>query len=181
MRSTLRIHNFEKENSNDEGALTDKEGGRISHADGASDNSDMEASDVARKEWVRASPDSPRNWPTWKKWSIILGLNFYCVVIFIASTGFVTDAAEKQYGVGEEVSILGQSLYILGVAVGVCHFEPRKNLSVERNAMLTILYSRCSWLHCQKSTADSPFIRVGSSFLQSSKYPQLSRPTLPGL
>lgn len=35
------------------------------------------------------------------------------------STGFVTDAAMDQYGVSTEVSILGQSMFIAGVAVGV--------------------------------------------------------------
>ena len=62
------------------------------------------------RQWIKTSSDSPRNWPTWRKWSIILGLNFFCTVIFIATTGFVTDQAEEQYGVGEVCVLLKNSI-----------------------------------------------------------------------
>lgn len=78
-----------------------------------------QTADEKRKEWIRTSPDSPRNWPTWRKWWIMSGLMFFTFVVFISSTGFVTDWAEERFGVGLEVSILGQSIYILGVAIGV--------------------------------------------------------------
>lgn len=41
-------------------------------------------------------------------------------MIFVASTGFVTDQVQQQFGVGTEASILGQSMFILGIAIGVC-------------------------------------------------------------
>jgi hypothetical protein len=61
----------------------------------------QEATESKKKEWIKYSPDSPRNWPAWRKWNIILGLNFFCTIIFIASNGFVTKQAEEQYGVSE--------------------------------------------------------------------------------
>ena len=78
-----------------------------------------DAASAKRSEWIRTSPDSPRNWAPWRKWRIIAGLNFYTFIVFIVSTGYVTDDATKQFGVGEEVSILGQSMIILGIAIGV--------------------------------------------------------------
>lgn len=119
MRTTLREDSLDKEDLQDGQAQTDIENGRFSQSDTLNTAIDEKTTVAARREWVQTSPESPRNWPTWKKWSIILGLNFYTVIIFIASTGYVTDEAESQYGVGEEVSILGQSMFILGVAVGV--------------------------------------------------------------
>lgn len=83
----------------------------------------------AKRQWIHTSPYSPRNWPPRRKWNIVLGLNYYTLVIFVASTGFVTDQVQQQFGVGTEVSILGQSIFILGIAVGVCsRTNPRISL-----------------------------------------------------
>lgn len=77
---------------------------RLESAPSSSPNgiqTEREATESKRKEWIKYSPDSPRNWPAWRKWNIILGLNFFCTIIFIAGNGFVTKQAEKQYDVGE--------------------------------------------------------------------------------
>jgi hypothetical protein len=36
---------------------------------------------------------------------------FYTFIVYVTSKGFVTQEAEEQFGVGTEVSILGQSLF----------------------------------------------------------------------
>lgn len=74
--------------------------------------------DAAKREWIKSAPESPRNWPLWRKWWIIGGLVFYTAVVFICETGFVTDNATRQFGVDTEVAILGQSIFILGVGIG---------------------------------------------------------------
>ncbi|KAF8857880.1 MFS general substrate transporter [Acephala macrosclerotiorum] len=51
-----------------------------------------------KKQWVRHSLDSPRNWSTFRKWWVISGLTFYTFIVFIVSTGFVTDQVEDQFG-----------------------------------------------------------------------------------
>lgn len=79
---------------------------------------------AAKKEWIKHDPKSPRNWPTWRKWWIILGLNFYTIIVFICSTGFVTDDAEDHFGVNSEKSVLGQSMFILGIAIGPMLLAP---------------------------------------------------------
>jgi hypothetical protein len=64
-------------------------------------------SEQKKREWIKASPDSPRNWASGRKWSIVLGLNFFSTVIFIAGTGFVTDWAKDEYGISEVCSVEG--------------------------------------------------------------------------
>jgi hypothetical protein len=73
---------------------------------------DLQTQDAqaAKKHWIRTAPESPRNWPLWKKWWIIAGLNFYTIVVFVCNTGFVTDDATDHFGVNEESSVCGQSM-----------------------------------------------------------------------
>ena len=66
--------------------------------------------EAAKRDWIRTAPESPRNWPLWRKWWIIGGLIFYTIVVFICSTGFVTDEAEDRFGVNTELSVMGQSM-----------------------------------------------------------------------
>lgn len=92
--------------------------------------SDLRANDdfAAKREWIKNAPESPRNWPAWRKWWIIGGLQFYTIIIFICSTGFVTDDATSQFGVGTQLSVLGQSMFILGVAIGPMFLAPLSEL-----------------------------------------------------
>ena len=63
-----------------------------------------------KREWIKAAPESPRNWPLWRKWWIIGGLLFYTTIVFICNTGFVTVEAEDQFGVNTESAVMGQSI-----------------------------------------------------------------------
>ena len=65
---------------------------------------------AAKRAWVKAAPECPRNWPLWRKWWIICGLNFYTIIVFVCNTGFVTDDATDNFGVNTESSVLGQSM-----------------------------------------------------------------------
>lgn len=122
-RDLLHAVRQEQELRDDSLEKVDLEDGRIGN--GASNepvrlgDSGKAQTEDGKKEWIRTSPDSPRNWLTWRKWWIMSGLMFFTFIVFIPSTGFVTDWAEERFGVGLEVSILGQSMYILGVAIGV--------------------------------------------------------------
>lgn len=66
--------------------------------------------EAAKRDWIKNAPESPRNWPLWRKWWIIGGLIFYTIIIFICNTGFVTDDAEDNFGVNTELSVMGQSM-----------------------------------------------------------------------
>lgn len=67
----------------------------------------------AKKQWIKTSPYSPRNWSSWRKWWVISGLLFYTFIVFIVSTGLVTDYYKEEFGVSTEVAILGQSMFIV--------------------------------------------------------------------
>ena len=66
--------------------------------------------EAAKREWIKRSPESPRNWPLLLKWWLIAGLNFYTIVTFICNTGFVTDDAENNFGTNKESAVCGQSM-----------------------------------------------------------------------
>jgi MFS family permease len=55
---------------------------------------------------------------------VIAGLIFYTIIVFICSTGFVTVEAEDQFGVNTELSVMGQSIFILGMAIGPMFLAP---------------------------------------------------------
>jgi len=55
---------------------------------------------------------------------IISGLIFYTVIVFICNTGFVTTQAEDQFNVNTELSVMGQSFFILGIAIGPMFLAP---------------------------------------------------------
>lgn len=85
---------------------------------------EIEDTQAAKREWIKSAPESPRNWPLWRKWWVIGGLIFYTIVVFISSTGFVTDDATSQFGVNTELSVMGQSMFILGIAIGPMFLAP---------------------------------------------------------
>ena len=66
--------------------------------------------EAAKRHWIKTAPESPRNWPLWRKLSIVAGLNWYTFIVFICNTGFVTDQAEDHFGVNSESSVMGQSI-----------------------------------------------------------------------
>ena len=55
---------------------------------------------------------------------VIAGLIFYTIIVFICNTGFVTDSAVDQFGVNTELSVMGQSIFILGIAIGPMILAP---------------------------------------------------------
>lgn len=65
-------------------------------------------------------PDNPRNWPSWRKWSIVLILIPIDFNVSWGASGFspaMTKFMEDMH-VSEEVATLGLSLYVLGLALG---------------------------------------------------------------
>lgn len=78
-----------------------------------------DSAEDAKQQWINTSPESPRNWPRWRKWSIIIGLNFYTIIVWVNLFGFLTDPVEDQFGVGTQVATMGISLFTAGVAIGV--------------------------------------------------------------
>lgn len=68
----------------------------------------------------------PVHWPAWKKWTIT---TVYCLLqIFVAltSTSYVSaeTAVQEQFGGSTQVVTLGQSMFIVGTAVGPAFLGP---------------------------------------------------------
>ncbi len=68
----------------------------------------------------------PMNWPTWKRWAIIF---VYCslqMFVTLTSTTYVSAEwlIQAQWGGSTQVVTLGQSLFIVGNAVGPAFMGP---------------------------------------------------------
>lgn len=172
----MRDARQEKEVLDDRPLRSDVEKGTDSQSDDTSEKSYLDAATTAKKQWIGTSSESPRNWPLWRKWWVISGLLFYCTIIFVTAVGYNTDETMMQYGVSEQLSVLGQSMYILGVAIGVsgslqCCSERRQSAAVYTNNTC----SRCSWRHCPKYMVDSRYTLQASSSSPSYRYQLRSR------
>lgn len=71
-------------------------------------------------------PENPRNWPPWRKWSIVAAIIPIDLSVSWGASGY--SPAEmlfgKDFGVSAEVATLGLSLYILGLALGPMTLAP---------------------------------------------------------
>lgn len=68
----------------------------------------------------------PIHWSAWKKWLII---SVYCALqtfITLTTTSFVSAEflVKEQYGVSSQIVALGQSMFIVGTAVGPAFLGP---------------------------------------------------------
>ncbi|MCJ1315064.1 hypothetical protein MMC15_000379 [Xylographa vitiligo] len=85
-------------------------------------------------------PCHPQNWPLKKKIGIALMLGYTTLVSAFTSSIFsaATVAVAEQFGVSDEVGILGLSLYVLGFATGPLAWAP---LSELRGRRLPLVFS----------------------------------------
>ena len=107
-------------NSNDDEEKTDAQG-----EDGA------EGRDSNVVEWDGSNdPENPQNWSRAYKWFLTVTLGMVTFVITFASSIFstATKATAKEFGVSNEVMILGTSLFVLGFAVGPIIWGPMSEL-----------------------------------------------------
>ena len=75
-------------------------------------------------------PENPQNWSRGYKWFLTITLGIVTFVITFASSIFstATKATARQFGVSNEVMILGTSLFVLGFAVGPIIWGPMSEL-----------------------------------------------------
>jgi hypothetical protein len=71
-------------------------------------------------------PANPRNWPAWRKWSIIVAITLIDLMVSWGASGYSPAEAEmgKIFDVGAEVGTSGLSLYALGLALGPMALAP---------------------------------------------------------
>lgn len=70
------------------------------------------------------------NWPKWKKWLITfaLGLMTFCITFASSVFSTATTVTAQQFGVSQEVMVLGTSLFVLGFAFGPIIWGPLSEL-----------------------------------------------------
>ncbi|KAM5378796.1 hypothetical protein ACJZ2D_004269 [Fusarium nematophilum] len=68
----------------------------------------------------------PMAFPQWKKWAITFLLAIASLAVAFASTAYSSgmEDIEQQFGVSTEVTLLGLSLFVLGLAVGPVFWAP---------------------------------------------------------
>lgn len=70
--------------------------------------------------------ENPRNWPTWRKWSIVIAIMLIDLSVSFTASGFspASQKFAKDFGVSGEVATLGLSLCVLGFALGPMTLAP---------------------------------------------------------
>ena len=71
-------------------------------------------------------PENPRNWPLWRKWSIVVVIAFIDLTVSFAASGFSPAATKfaKNFEVSSEVATLGLSMTVWGFALGPMTLAP---------------------------------------------------------
>ncbi|KUJ16879.1 MFS multidrug transporter-like protein [Mollisia scopiformis] len=77
-------------------------------------------------EFAPNDPSDPRNWPAWRKWSIILSITFANFTVIWNASGYTTALTmfEEKWGTSAEVAVLPLTLYVLGLAIGPMLLAP---------------------------------------------------------
>ncbi|KAF2083857.1 vitamin b6 transporter bsu1 [Saccharata proteae CBS 121410] len=86
----------------------------------------LQALDVVRQH----DRHHPVHWPAWKKWSITLVYCLLQVFVTLTSTSYVSaeTAIQESFGGSTQVVTLGQSMFIVGNAVGPAFLGPLSDI-----------------------------------------------------
>ena len=85
-----------------------------------------DGSEVELVTFPPGDPKNPRNWPAWRKWSIIVAITCIDLTVSFVASGFSPASAKfaKDLGVSTEVATLGLSMTVLGFALGPMTLAP---------------------------------------------------------
>ncbi|ODV97726.1 hypothetical protein PACTADRAFT_37810 [Pachysolen tannophilus NRRL Y-2460] len=77
------------------------------------------------------NPHHPYHWPVWQKYGIVVVYCMLQVFVTLTSTTYVGVEwiVEEKFNVGAQVATLGQSMFILGTAVGPAFLGPLSDVS----------------------------------------------------
>ena len=70
--------------------------------------------------------ENPRNWPIWRKWSILVIIGAIDLTVSFAASSFspVSTKFAKEFGVSSEIATLGLSMTVWGFALGPMTLAP---------------------------------------------------------
>ena len=82
--------------------------------------------DIELVTFLPGDPENPRNWPLWRKWSIMVVIACIDLTVSFVASGFSPASAKfaKDFGVTSEVATLGLSMTVLGFAMGPMTLAP---------------------------------------------------------
>lgn len=103
-------------------------------------------------EYVANDPRNPMEWSQFKKWFIIMTVALATLAVAFVSSAYSGATAEiiEEFGISQEVSILGISLFVVGFAVGPLLWAPlselygRQYLFFGTYMMLTVFNAACA-------------------------------------
>ncbi|KAL6722270.1 hypothetical protein ACLMJK_001377 [Lecanora helva] len=77
-------------------------------------------------DFPHGDPENPRNWPAWRKWSIVTIVALLDLTVSFVASGFSPASAKfaKDFGVSTEVGTLGLSMTVLAFALGPLTLAP---------------------------------------------------------
>ncbi|KAK6070705.1 polyamine transporter 3 [Seiridium cupressi] len=108
--------------------VAEKEKGNFS---AASNSSDEDVALAALRRITTAEPGHPTHWPWWKKWAITVAYCLLQTFVTLTSTTYVSAEflIEEQFNVSNtQIVALGQSMFILGTAVGPAFLGPLSDI-----------------------------------------------------
>ena len=82
--------------------------------------------DIELVTFPPGDPENPRNWPIWRKWSIVVAITCIDVTVSFAASGFSPASTKfaKDFGVSSEIATLGLSMTVWGFALGPMTLAP---------------------------------------------------------
>lgn len=92
----------------------------------ASDNASNTKGHENIVTFAPGDPEDPRNWSSFRKWSIVIAITFVDLTVSWGASGFSPAEMKfaKDFGVSSEVATLGLSMYVLGLALGPMTLAP---------------------------------------------------------
>jgi DHA1 family multidrug resistance protein-like MFS transporter len=107
------------------------------HPDPVASQRDVFNTDIV--DWDGSEdPDNPQNWDSKYKWWIIMVLACMTFVVSFGSSVWstATTVTAEEFGVSQEVMILGVTLYVVGFALGPLVFGPLSELYGRRTPLM---------------------------------------------
>lgn len=129
MASTSTEHDVEKKHvtADSPGTSDDQERGIINDPTLPKDTSKTPEEALAILELVKAQDvHHPMHWPAPKRWSIAVIYCFLQLFVTLTSTTYVSAEwmIEEKFGTSAQITTLGQSMFVLGNAVGPAFLGP---------------------------------------------------------
>lgn len=118
--------------SSSDGGDEDLEKGKKSDDDeDEKDKKEEDEKDPNLVEWDGPDdPENPYNWSAKRRWiyTVLLGMTTFCITFASSVFSTATQSTAEEFGVSEEVMVLGTSLFVLGFAVGPIVWGPFSEL-----------------------------------------------------